>query len=152
MSWQQFTRQPKPDGPEIFNGPWLARNQLRKEIVLAKNFEDKEIRMSYILDYIPWAWRDIVCICDDFTGADKKCRRCNKYVRWMFRRMCLGCGNPFVIDYDHPEKSHSTCFDCVVGKHGLMGGENRATQEPRKPVDVTTEGVFSLPDVPSFNF
>lgn len=152
MSWQQFTRQPKPDGPEIFDGPWLARNQMRKEIVLAKNFDSKEVRMSYILDYIPWTWRDIVCVCDSFGIVHKTCYRCNKYARYLFRRMCSGCSEPFVMDYDHPKKNQRTCFDCVVGEHGLMGGQNRATQKPRKPVDVTNEGVFSLPDVPSFNF
>lgn len=152
MSWQQFTRQPKPDGPEIFKGHWRQRDQLRKEVVLAKNFENREIRMSYVLDFVPWSWRDIVCTCELFGTGTKKCPRCGKYARWKFMRSCKTCSRPFIRDFYHPEDKGSRCFDCLVTQYGLMGGENFITVKPREIADVTAEGVFNIPDIPTFDF
>lgn len=106
--------------------------------------------MSYILDFIPWSYRDIVCICNDFGVGTKKCPKCNKYARWKFMRSCRTCGNPFIKDFYHPEDKGSRCFDCLVGEYGLMGGKNYVTVKPKELPDINAKGVFDIPDIPTF--
>lgn len=131
-------------------GEWLTRAVLRKNIHLAKNFENREVRMDYILDFIPWSFRDIVCICDDFGIGTKKCPKCNKYARWKFRRSCRSCGKSFIHDFKHPKDTGEICFDCLVEAHGFMGGENFVTVKPRELADINAEGVFDAPVMPTF--
>lgn len=155
MNWRNYTKERKPDGPEIFSGFWRPRDQLRKEVVLARHWDDKEIRMKYVLDYIPWTWRDIVCICDPATigyRPDKIHKNCGKYARWMFRRQCITCLNPWVEDHTHPKKNGLYCYDCLVKKHGVMDSENFFDKTPREPTNLEDRGVFDLPDLPSFDF
>jgi hypothetical protein len=153
MDWRKYTKAPKPDGPEIFSGFWSPKMQLRKEVVLAKNWGNKEIRMQYVLDYIPWSWRDIVCICDPATigHAANKRHKCGKYARWMFRRQCLKCSMPYVNDNTHPRRG-TLCWDCLVEKYGPMGGENFFNEVPRELTNLEDRGVFDTPDFPSFDF
>lgn len=142
---------PPLEGPEIFKRPaWLHKDILRKELVLIKYFENREVRMSYILDFIPWSYRDIVCICDDFGVGTKKCPKCNKYARWKFMRSCRTCGNPFIRDFYHPEDKGSVCFDCLVEKYGLLNGVNNVTVKPKALPDIDAEGVYDIPAVPTF--
>lgn len=155
MNWRNFTKERKPDGPEIFSGFWRAKDQLRKEIVLAKNYTNRVIRMAYILDYVPWSWRDIVCICDhSLIGfkADKIHKTCGKYSRWLFFRKCLGCENPFVQDNNHPKKSGLYCYDCLVKKYGTMNSENFFNKVPRELSKLEDREVFDSPAFPSFDF
>lgn len=170
MDWRPYTRDPSKfglvytngkwvdpeefieEGIEIFSRIWREKDQARKDMVLFRNNQDKEFRMSYILDFIPWSFRDIVCICDLFGTGTKKCPRCNKYARWKFMRSCKSCSKPFIKDFYHPEDKGSRCFDCLVAEYGLMGGENFVTVKPKELADLNAEGVFDLPDIPTFNF
>lgn len=139
------------DGPEIFKKPyWLRKDQLRKEIVYAKYYHDPKVRMSYILDYIPWSWRDIVCVCDLPGGWDNKCSKCHKYARWMFRRSCLKCEKPFVIDFYHKDKNGQTCFDCLQEKSFDPVARQADIGTPKQVVDIDAEGVYDIPAVPTF--
>lgn len=153
-TWQQFARNMKPDGPEIFDRAWNRKDQLRKEAVLARFWEKKEVRMKYVLDYVPWSWRDIVCICDpsDIGYKSERKHKCGKYARWVFFRSCFDCGNPYVVDHNHPKKNGRTCYDCLVKKYGPMGSENFFVGMPRELGSLDDEGVFDIPDMPVFNF
>lgn len=153
-TWQQFAKNMRPDGPEIFDRFWSRKDQLRKEAVLARNWHSKEIRMKYVLDYVPWSWRDIVCICDPAQIGIKadKIHKCGKYARWMFRRSCVGCGNPFVIDHTHPKERDLRCYDCLVGRYGVMNSENFFDKVPRELTPLGEREVFESPDLPSFDF
>lgn len=106
--------------------------------------------MSYILDYIPWSWRDIVCICDSPVGSDIKCGRCTKYARWMFRRSCSKCGRSFINDFTHKRKNGMTCFDCLQGKTFDPEAKQAEIGSTRELVDLEAEGVFTIPAVPTF--
>lgn len=142
------------DGPEIFSGFWDRKKQLRKEIVLARYWLDKDVRMRYVLDYIPWSWRDIVCICDPSQIGFKadKIHKCGKYARWMFRRSCLGCSNSFIKDHTHPKSSDLYCYDCLVGKYGVMDSENFCDKVPKELSKLEDREVFDAPAFPSFDF
>lgn len=172
MDWRPYTRNPakfglvykdgkwtdpeaKIDGIEIFSGFWRQKDQIRKQVVLANNWLNKEIRMAYILDYVPWSWRDIVCICDhSLIGfkTEKIHKVCGKYARWTFRRQCLKCLNPYVVDNSHPYRDKGYCYNCLVGKYGVMSSDNFFTKVPRELTKLEDREVFDSPAFPSFDF
>lgn len=115
----------------------------------------EEYTSKYVLNYIPYTWRNIVCTCpyqSAWFSIAKKHTRCGKYTRWTFRHKCGSCGEPYVKDFKHPSENQTTCYGCLVRVYGSAGAENYVTQKPREPLDFDAEGVFDIPDGPTFNF
>lgn len=81
-----------------------------------------------IRDVVPFYMRDLVCTCSDGHGTfvDRyietpgsnspvsKCKKCEKYMRWM-QRICMSCDERFVLTFYHPGyvTMWPTCWTCT---------------------------------------
>ena len=71
---------------------------------------------------VPFELLDLVCTCDHThthtvhsNGISHACSNCGKYYRYVVRRACVDCGDPYVQTFDHPNRclKKQTCFECL---------------------------------------